>query len=158
LRGGLGLVTLIATGQLLAQLPVKPVGFVTDAAAVLSPTEIKLLSDQCAQLDRNREAQVAIVTIVSLQNEPIGQAALRLFRQWGIGRKDVNDGVLVMLAIRDRQSRITVGYGLEQVISDKAAAIVLDSMKPDLRAGRYARALDRALNSLGQLLTQPREY
>lgn len=138
-----------------AQLPQKPTGYVTDAASVISRDEVRLLDARCASIDQRRIAQVAIVTIDSLQGEPIDKAAHALFRKWGIGRKDVNDGLLLILAIKDRQSRITVGYGLEKVIPDNVVASILKNMRPDLRIGHYASALNLALDLLvSQILSE----
>jgi uncharacterized protein len=115
----------VSLAPTLAQPPQKPSGYVTDAASVISRDEVRLLDARCASIDQRRMAQVAIVTINSLQGEPIDKVAHTLFRKWGIGRKDVNDGLLLILAIKDRQSRITVGYGLEKVIPDNVAASIL---------------------------------
>lgn len=143
-----GLIALIAS----AQVPQKPAGFVTDAASVIPVIEAKRLEGRCAQLDQAHRAQIAIVTVDSLEGEPIQRVALDLFRKWGIGRKGVNDGVLIMLSIRDRQSRITVGYGLEKTISAELAGSILKSMRPDLAGGRYGSALNLALDSLERIL------
>jgi uncharacterized protein len=89
--------------------------------------------------------------VASLKGEPIEKAALDLFKKWGIGRKGIDDGLLLLLSIEDRKSRITVGYGLEKTITDSVAASILEAMRPDLSARRYAVA-NRALDSLDKLL------
>jgi len=149
--------TLVPLGK--AQLPDKPAGYVTDAAHVMSSTDIDFLSTRCARLDQDHRAQIAIVTIGSLQGNNIKKASLDLFRKWGIGHAMANDGLLFLLAIRERQSRITVGYGLEKIISYDKAASILEAIPPDLRTGRYAAALDDAIDSIEKLLrTAQREH
>ena len=128
----------------------------TDSAGVLSKAEILLLDGRCTKLDRTHQAQIALVTVKSLEGQPIQEAALALFRKWGIGRRGINNGVLVMIAVEDRQSRITVGYGLEKIITDDMAASILQRARPDLRTGRHAVAFNLALDQLEEVLTNER--
>jgi uncharacterized protein len=136
-----------------AQVPDHPGGYITDAASVFSSAELKALETRCASLDQNRRGQIAVVTVASLQGEPIDKLALNLFRRWGIGRKGVNDGLLIMIAIREQQSRITVGYGLEKNIPDSVAQEVLLKMRRHLRDRRFALALNIALDSIEERLS-----
>jgi uncharacterized protein len=135
-----------------AQIPDKPAGYLADAAGVVEAQEAKAIEQRCAELDRAGRAQVAIVIVRSLQGQPIEKVALTLFKKWGIGRKNVNDGLLLMLAIQERKSRLTVGYGLEKIVTDDVAAGILHEMAPSLRAGHYGAALNRALDLLGARL------
>ena len=121
---------------------------------MISVAELNLLQTRCERLEHAHRAQIAIVTVASLRGEPIEKAALDLFKKWGIGRKGIDDGLLVFLSIEDRKSRITVGYGLEKTITNRVATSILDAMKPDLRAGRHAAAVDRALDLLDKLLPE----
>ncbi|MDR3738115.1 MAG: TPM domain-containing protein [Terracidiphilus sp.] len=130
----------------------KPQGFVSDYAGVLDVGGRRQLEDYCKALERETGAQLAIVTLSSLEGSPIEQVALDLFRSWGIGRKGFNDGLLLLLAIDDRRSRLEVGHGLTQVVTDAQASGVLTSMRPELRDGRYAEALLRAAAALNLLL------
>jgi uncharacterized protein len=139
-------------GPVSAQVPGKPAGYVTDSARVLSSDSVSLLATRCGRFDQAHRAQIAVVTVTSLKGEPIEKAALDLFKKWGLGRKGTDDGLLLLLSVEDRKSRITVGYGLEKTITNSAAASILDAMKPDLGARRYAAALDRALDLLDKLL------
>jgi len=135
-----------------SQMPDKPSGFVTDAARVIPAADVKLLETRCARIDQTHRAQIAIVIVSSLEGKPIEQATLELFRKWGIGRKGIDNGIMLLLSVADRKSRLTVGYGLEHTISDSAAASILQKMQPDLRDGKYTSALNLALDSLEKLL------
>ncbi|MGB9606763.1 MAG: TPM domain-containing protein, partial [Bryobacteraceae bacterium] len=96
----------------------KPEGYVSNFARVLDPASRQRLEQYCARLEKATGVQLALVTIPSLQGEPIEDVANALFRAWGVGSKRSNEGILLLLAIGDRRSRLEVGYGLEPVIPD----------------------------------------
>jgi uncharacterized protein len=127
----------------------KPEGYVSDFAHVLDPSARKELDDYCAQLERSTGAQLALVTIPSLDGEPVEDVANLLFRKWGIGQKGKNEGALLLLAVNDRRSRLEVGYGLEPILPDGSSGSVLRAMRPSLRAGNYSQALADAAREIG---------
>jgi len=131
-------------------LPDKPAGYVTDVARVLSKSEVAEIASRCAELDRKHKAQIAVVIVNSLDSELIEAAALRLFRKWGIGRRGINDGILILLAIGDRQSRIEVGLGLESTVTNDVCSSILSNIQPDLVKKQYRIAILRALNYLSE--------
>lgn len=135
----------------------KPQGYVSDFARVLDRSARAALEDYCARVEQATGAQIALVTIHSLDGQPVEQFAEQLFRQWGIGSKSKNEGVLVLLAIQDRRSRVEVGYGLEPVIPDGFAGAVLRSMRDSLRAGDYASALQEAARTLGETVAREKK-
>ncbi len=91
--------------------------------------------------------QIALLTLASV-NEPIEDFALRTATKWGGGTREHDNGILVVLLVKDRRSRIEVGYGLESVVTDSVARAILDSAKPELVAGDYAAALAKIANQL----------
>jgi len=95
-----------------------PSNYVNDFAHVLSEQTVSGLNDVCQQLDQKAHAQVAVVTINSLDGSDIESYAVDLFKQWGVGSKSTNRGVLILLAIKDHKYRIEVGYGLEPILPD----------------------------------------
>jgi uncharacterized protein len=101
-------------------------------------------------VERATGAQFAIVTVDSLEDEPVEDVAVRLFKEWGIGKKGTDEGLLVLLAIKDRKNRVEIGYGLEPLISDGYAGGVLRGIRPILRQGNYGGALMAAAQQLGQ--------
>ncbi len=127
----------------------KPQGPVSDFAHVLDARARASLIRYCDAVEDATGAQIALVTIDSLHGEPIEDVANLLYREWGVGDKDTNEGVLLLLAIEDRQSRLEVGYGLEPYIPDGYAGELLRGMRDDLRAGDYAGALAVAARTLG---------
>lgn len=132
----------------------KPQGYVSDYARVLNPQARAALNEYCARVEEATGAQIALVTLPSLEGQPVEQVAELIYRRWGIGAKGKDEGALVLLAIRDRRSRIEVGYGLEPVIPDGFAGGVLRSMREALRAGDYAAALGEAARTIGEAVAR----
>ena len=96
----------------------KPTNYVNDFAGVLDPNTVAQLNSICQQVDEKAHAQIAVVTIKSLDGSDIESYAVALFKQWGIGSKATDHGVLILLATQDRRYRVEVGYGLEPILPD----------------------------------------
>ena len=115
-----------------------PPKLVNDAAGVLSSEDIARLESKLVAYDDSTSTQVAIVLIKTLNDYPIEEYALKLFRDWGIGNKKTNNGVLIIAAIDDRKIRIEVGYGLEGAVPDIVAnQIIRNDIQPNFRSGNY---------------------
>ena len=84
---------------------------------------------------------MALVTIPSLEGEPIEDVANTIFRAWGVGQKGKNEGIMLLLSIGDRRSRLEVGYGLEPILPDGLAGDILREMRPALRQEDYGDAM-----------------
>ena len=96
----------------------KPTDYVNDFAHALDQNTIAQLDNICQQIDQKAHAQIAVVTIKSLDGSDIESYAVDLFKKWGIGSKATDRGVLILLATQDRHYRIEVGYGLEPILPD----------------------------------------
>jgi uncharacterized protein len=127
----------------------KAEGYVSDFAGVVDQQSRTSLEQYCAALERQAGAELAFVVIRSLEGEPIEDVANALYRAWGVGKKGENNGVLLLLAVNDKRSRLEVGYGLEPVLPDGFAGSVLRAMRPALREGQYGPALLEAAHTLG---------
>ena len=113
-------------------------GFVNDFAALLSAEGKAKLEAQLAKLENDTTAEVAVVTVKSLEGLAIEDYAVRLFEAWGIGKKGKDNGVLFIVAKEERKVRIEVGYGLEPVITDGRAGRILDNeVLPRFKNGDY---------------------
>ena len=132
----------------------KPSGYVNDFAGVISPATVRKLNDYCARLEKATGAQLALVTIESLDGEPVDDVANLLYRQFGVGQKGKNEGALFLLSIRDRRSRLEIGYGLEPVIPDGFAGSLLRDLRPALRQSDYDTAVQTAAAALGERIAQ----
>lgn len=121
---------------------IHPTGYVTDLAGVISPGKRASLEALCGELEQKTGAQMAIVTVRSLDGESVEYYGVDLFKQLGIGSKKDNRGVLLLVAPNDRKYRIEVGYGLEPVINDARAGDAGRAMVPFLRQGDYGGAIE----------------
>ena len=128
-----------------------PPRLVTDQAGVLSPEQLAALEAKLVAIDDSSSNQIAVVILSSLEGQPKEEYANKLFREWGIGNKKTNNGVLVLVAIQDRQIRIEVGYGLEGAIPDVTALSITDNdIQPAFKAGAYYEGLDKATDDLAK--------
>lgn len=132
----------------------KPQGYVSDFAHVIDPTSKAQLESYCATVEQATGAQMALVTIPSLEGEPIEDVANTIYRAWGVGQKGKNEGILLLLAIGDRRNRLEVGYGLEPILPDGFAGSVLREMRPALRQERYGEALMAAGETIGTTIAK----
>lgn len=119
----------------------KPTGWVSDFAGVISQADEQKITSLITNLERQTTAELAVVTISYLAGTTIDDYAVRLFKQWGIGKKGKDNGVLLLFAIQDRKWRIEVGYGLEPILPDGlCGGIGRKQMVPLLKKGKYGEA------------------
>ncbi len=121
---------------------IHPEGYVTDLAGVIGSEKKARLEALCTELEQKTGAQMAIVTVRSLDGQSVEYYAVDLFKQLGIGSKKENRGVLLLVAPNDRKYRIEVGYGLEPIINDARAGDAGRAMVPFLRQGDYGDAVE----------------
>jgi uncharacterized protein len=120
----------------------RPRSFVTDTASLLSSTARVKLESLLRSVETKTTAEVAVVTILSLNNEPVEDYATALFEKWGIGKKGKDNGVLFLVAKDDRKMRIEVGYGLEGALPDGLVGSILDTyVIPEFRKGNYSEGI-----------------
>lgn len=136
----------------LKDLP-EPTDYVNDYAGVFSPEARARLDRICGQLDHSQaNAQVAVVTIHTLDGADVADYAKELFNRWGIGHKGSNRGVLALLAVNDRKWNITVGDGLESILPDAKAADIGREVVPLLRANDFDGAAILAVDKVAQII------
>jgi uncharacterized protein len=127
----------------------KPQGYVSDFANVMDAQSRDAAEQYCTRLEQATGVQVAVVTIDSLDGAPIEDFANDLLRKWGIGHKGQNDGLLLLLAVKDRKDRVEVGYGLEPILPDGFVGDVAVDMRPLLQQGQYGAAILQGVESMG---------
>ncbi|HYP06390.1 MAG TPA: TPM domain-containing protein [Bryobacteraceae bacterium] len=132
----------------------EPQGYLSDFAGVVDGESKQSIELYSARLQKATGAQIAIVTLQSLDGQPIEDVANDLFRRWGVGQKGEDNGLLFLLVVGERRTRLEVGRGLEPFITDGRAGATLRDMRPALREGRYGEALQIAATSLGQVIAQ----
>jgi uncharacterized protein len=135
---------------------------VTDLTSTLATDQRAGLEAKLADFETRKGSQVAVLIVPTTQPEPIEEFAIRVFDQWKLGRKGVDDGVLLLIAKNDRKLRIEVGRGLEGVIPDAVAKrIVAELIAPRFREGDFyggiSAGVDRVLRSIdGEPLPPPK--
>jgi len=149
LRHGAWLVIFASAAWAVDWTAYKPEGFVSDFAKVIDPASRSQLEAYSATVQRATGVQLALVTIPSLEGEPIEDVANTIARAWGVGQKGKNEGILLLLAVQDRRSRLEIGYGLEPILPDGLSGSVLREMRPALRQQAYGEALKAAASTLG---------
>ena len=126
---------------------------VIDQNKTLDAAQAEALRERIADIERETRAQLAVLIVPTTGEDSIEQYATRVFAQWKLGRKDEDDGVLLLVAIRDRRMRIEVGRGLEGRITDIQAARIIDQeMTPRFRAGDFDGGLGAAVDGIAQLI------
>ena len=133
---------------------------VTDLAGVFSAAEAERITRMLADYERETSHQLAVLTVPTLEGETIESFSLRVAKAWGLGRKGVDNGMLVTLAIEERSARIELGLGFERYISDaKAKEIMDEAMIPAFAEGRFAEGVENGLKRLmdaGRKLVAPK--
>lgn len=143
-----------ASKSLAFDIPVRPQGFVNDYTGVLSAENKNTLENKISNFEKQTSNEIAIVIIPSLDGDTVENVAQNIFTKWSIGKKDKNNGVLVLVAIAEHQTRIQTGYGVEGDLTDLATSYIQSEIiKPAFRAGDYysglSGAVDKIIQSLG---------
>ena len=134
-----------STGLAETKIPPRPTGadiYVQDYANVISPEDELRIQRIGRDLEQQTTAQIAVLTIKSLEGQALEDYSLQVLRQWGIGQRDKNNGVLLLIVTEDRKSRIEVGYGLEGPLPDGLTGTIQDRyMLPHFRKGNYSQGI-----------------
>jgi uncharacterized protein len=133
-----------------------PTGYVTDLAGAIQADTKARLEALCTELEQKTGAQMAIVTVPSLEGQSVENYAVDLYKQLGVGSKQENRGVLLLVSPDDRKYRIEVGYGLEPVINDARAGDTGRAMVPLLRSGDFSSAIEVAAWQLAKYIADDR--
>jgi uncharacterized protein len=122
---------------------------VTDLAGVLPPERARALEERLAAFERETSHQIAVLSVPTLEGEPIESFSLRVVEAWQLGQEGLDNGMLLVVASQDREARVEVGYGLEGVVPDVVAKRVIeDVMIPRFRAGDLPGGIEAAVTAL----------
>ena len=126
---------------------------VTDLTSTLTVDERGRLDAKLASFEHEKGSQIAVLLVPSVKPETIEQYALRVVETWKVGRKGVDDGVLLLVAKQDRKLRIEVGYGLEGVLNDATAKrIVSETISPPLKEGHFYAGIDAGVDAIVRVI------
>ena len=129
-------------------------GYVNDFAGVLDPATVEGLTRLCTEVDQKAKAQIAVVTIKTLEGDPVEDFANHLFKKWGVGYKGTDRGVMVLLATDDHKYWTEVGYGLEPILPDGKVGEFGRNMVPLLRQGNYNDAVVQMVSQIAGVIAQ----
>ncbi|HSL82938.1 MAG TPA: TPM domain-containing protein [Thermoanaerobaculia bacterium] len=124
-------------------------GRVVDEAGIVPPDAASRIEGKLRAFEEETGAQVAVLTVPSLEGEVLENYSLKVAETWGLGRKSRDDGVLLLVARDDRQLRIEVGYGLEGALTDaEAGRIVRNVIVPRFKAGDYGGGIEAGVDAV----------
>jgi uncharacterized protein len=138
-------------------------GRVVDVAGALAPAQRTEIESTLAAFEQRKGTQIVVLIVKSTSPEPIESYGIRVAETWKIGRRAVDDGVIVIVATADRAARLEVGYGLEGVVPDAVAKrLIEEAFIPGFREGNIHRGLTEGLDRLmkvidGEPLPEPRQ-
>lgn len=145
-------------GPVLAAAPAAapaPRAYVNDTAGVMDAQTEAKLNGFLADLDAKAKAQVAVLTVRTLGGADLGTYAVETYKKWGIGDKKTSRGVLLLVAVEDRKSRIEVGYGLEGILPDGLTGAIQDKyMMPYFKAGDYSGGIAQGSMALASVIAE----
>jgi uncharacterized protein len=124
-------------------------GRVVDAANLLTPEARARLEDKLKAYEEKTSDQVVVATVPSLGDLPIEDYANKLFRTWGIGQKEKNNGALLLIAPKERKLRIETGYGAEGALTDAASSTILNTViAPRFRHGDFVGGIEAGVDQI----------
>lgn len=129
-------------------------GRVVDNANLLSPTARASLTEKLASLEDKTGDQIVVATLPTLSGHDIETFANSLFRRWALGQKQMNNGVLLLIAPSERQVRIEVGYGLEGVLTDALSSTIINAIiLPNFRQDNFEKGIVEGVAAIADVLT-----
>ena len=143
----------LASAQAVKDLP-RPTDYVSDDAHVLSPGVVRHLGLICGAVERQANAQMAIVTVNNTDDQPIADYAVALEDAWKVGKKGSDRGVILLVSVNDKRYFISTGYGLEGAITDERAGIIGRDMQQYLRVSKNDEGLTVGTEELANLIAQ----
>jgi uncharacterized protein len=143
----LGLLLVVRLAHALEVPPLE--GRINDRAGVLPIDVRRELEARLTAYESNTGHQLAVLVVRSLEGDPIEDFSMRVVEAWKLGRKDRDDGMLLLIAVDDRKLRIEVGYGLEGELPDALAGrIIREVIVPAFRQGQLAQGITRAVEAM----------
>ncbi|PWT75087.1 MAG: methanol dehydrogenase [Bacteroidetes bacterium] len=133
----------------IASRPPNPPRLVNDFAQVMTPDQISSLERKLVDYDDSTSTQIAVVTVKTVGDIPIEDAALKILRGWRVGNKRTNNGIVILAAIQDRRVFIATGYGMEGVVPDIIAKQIIDNeITPNFRDGNFYRGFAQGADAI----------
>jgi uncharacterized protein len=139
-------------------VPEQPANYVVDLAGIIDPQTEADLNRRLKDLEDYSTAQVVVLTITSLEGEPMEKFSLRMAEKWALGQKAKDNWVLITVAVKDRKYRIEVGYGLKAILPDGLVGHWHLSFVYFFRRGNYSEAISTAVEFTGREIVHEIRY
>jgi uncharacterized protein len=154
MRFGSGLILLLFINAAAAFVAIPDLSHrVTDLTSTLSAAQASALENKLAAFEAKQGSQIAVLIVPTTQPEDIAQFGIRVADAWKIGRQNVDDGVILIVAKDDRKLRLEVGYGLEGAIPDAIAKrVIAETITPYFKAGDFSGGIDAGVTQLMRLI------
>jgi len=146
------IICLLASISFADDLP-RPRGYVNDFAGIIDGGRARQIESACASIERTTGVEIAVVTLDSLGNYSLEETGMRFLEGWGIGKKGKDNGVVILVAMKERQIRIENGYGIEEVLPDgKAGEIIRYDITPLFKQADYGGGILAAVYRVGNIV------
>jgi len=155
-RGGLSLLSILLwVATVSATIDVPPLsGRVNDLAGILPPDAAARIERELAAFERKESTQIVVLTLPSLDGEPIESFGIRVAEAWQIGQKGKDNGVILIVSVADRKIRIEVGRGLEERLTDLVASLIIrNEISPRFKQGDFTGGILRGVQSIEDAVT-----
>ncbi len=153
----------LVNGQNIPERP-KPAKLVNDLADVLTDDEEYTLEAKLRSDMDSTSTQIVVVTIKSVGEYVINDVALKILREWGVGQKGKDNGVVILAAMQDRKIWISTGYGVEGALPDLLCKRIIDQyIKPNFKKSNYAEGFSQAIDGIhkalrGEFKAEPKDH
>ncbi len=146
------LLLLLATSVFALQ---QPQGRVNDFADIITPEWEAKITGLIDQIEENTTSEITVITVQSLEEQPIEELALKYLEEWGVGKKETDNGIVVLVALQEREYRIETGYGVEGILPDaRAGRIGREILQLYFRQQLYGEGIYAAVQEIEGLLAQ----
>ena len=147
------LLLLLAKPLFALDVPPAPREWFTDTAGMVSTTDAAMLNTKLKTFEEETGAQFLIYTLPSIEDDAIEDWTIRAARQWAVGQKKYDNGLILFVFAKDRKARVEVGYGLEGTITDAVSSrVIREQLAPHFQQNDYAGGLNAAANELMRLI------
>ena len=123
---------------------------IVDTTSWLSGQEVQAITKKLDTIQSQGKVQIAVLVIDSVQPETIEEYSIRVAESWKVGKKDVDNGILIIIAKADKKVRIEVGYGMEGIVTDVCAKHIISDMLPHFKDNVPHKAIDTAIHGIMQ--------
>lgn len=139
--------------------PDAPSSPVLDKVGVLSPEDVREITEEIVELDNLKLAKVAVVIVDDLKGMKALDYATALGNKWGVGHKETNDGITIVVKPKTPEAKgeaaIATGKGMEKILTNEVCQLIIDQkMTPEFKQEKYGKAIEEALDEIEDILTK----